>query len=158
MHKLFVVLVTKWQWKSLKKDVCVWNFAINLLKCLQRHFMFLRCNLRSVWRKGLLDKKKKKKRRYVGQKPRCFWLCFFNCKGIVHHEFVPRGQMVNKQLYQEVLARMRDAVRRKRPDCGETRLACCTTTMLRLTRRSSSAVIWQNIRRPLFPIYPILQT
>jgi len=38
---------------------------------------------------------------------------------MVHHEFVPRGQMVNKQLYQEVLARLRDAVRRKRPELWE---------------------------------------
>jgi len=37
---------------------------------------------------------------------------FFDWKGIVHHEFVPRGQMVNKQLCQEVLARLRNAVRR----------------------------------------------
>jgi len=44
---------------------------------------------------------------------------FFDWKGIVHHEFVPRGQMVNKQLYQEVLARLRDAVRRKRPELWE---------------------------------------
>ena len=43
----------------------------------------------------------------------------FDWKGIVHHEFVPRGQMVNKQLYQEVLARLRDAVRRKRPELWE---------------------------------------
>jgi len=40
---------------------------------------------------------------------------FFVCKGIIHHELVPLGQMVNKQLYQEVLARLRDAVRGKRP-------------------------------------------
>ena len=44
---------------------------------------------------------------------------FFDWKGIVHHEFVPRGQMVNRQLYQEVLARSRDAVRRKRPELWE---------------------------------------
>ena len=44
---------------------------------------------------------------------------FFDWKGIVHHEFVPHGQMVNKQLYQEVLARLRDAVRRKRPELWE---------------------------------------
>ena len=43
----------------------------------------------------------------------------FDWKGIVHHEFVPRGQMVDKQLYQEVLARLRDAVRRKRPEMWE---------------------------------------
>jgi len=46
-------------------------------------------------------------------------LCFFNWKGIVPKEFVPRGQMVNKQLYQEVLAPLRDAVRRKRPEMWE---------------------------------------
>jgi len=44
---------------------------------------------------------------------------FFDWKGIVHHEFVPRGQMVNKQFYQEVLACLRDAVRRKRPELWE---------------------------------------
>ena len=45
---------------------------------------------------------------------------FFDRKGIVHHESVPRGQMVNKQLYPEVLAHMRDAVRRKRPELWES--------------------------------------
>ena len=40
---------------------------------------------------------------------------FCDRKGIVLHEFVPCGQMVNKQFYQEVLARLRDAMRRKRP-------------------------------------------
>jgi hypothetical protein len=28
---------------------------------------------------------------------------FFDWKGIVHHEFVPRGQMVNEQLYREIV-------------------------------------------------------
>jgi len=44
---------------------------------------------------------------------------FFDWKGIVHNEFVPRGQMVNKQLYQEVLTRLRNAVRRKRLELWE---------------------------------------
>ena len=48
----------------------------------------------------------------------CCWL-FFDWTGTVHHEFVPHGQMVNKQLYQEVLARLKDAVRRKRPELWE---------------------------------------
>jgi len=47
---------------------------------------------------------------------------FFDWKGIVHHEFVPRGQMVNKQLYQEVLVRLRDAVHRKRPELWENQI------------------------------------
>jgi len=33
--------------------------------------------------------------------------------------FVPGGQMVNEQLYQETVARLRDAVRRKRPEMWE---------------------------------------
>jgi hypothetical protein len=40
---------------------------------------------------------------------------FFDRKGTVHHEFV-RGQMVNKQLYQELLGHSRDALHRKRPE------------------------------------------
>ena len=38
---------------------------------------------------------------------------FFDWKDIVHCEFVPRGQMVNEQLCQEVLARLMGGVRRK---------------------------------------------
>jgi hypothetical protein len=49
-------------------------------------------------------------------------IVFFNWKGIVHHEFVPRGQTVNKQLYQEVLARLRDAVRRKKPELWKNQI------------------------------------
>jgi len=47
------------------------------------------------------------------------FVVFFDWKGIVHHEFVPRGQMVNKQLYLKVLVHWRDAVPRKRPEWWE---------------------------------------
>ena len=46
---------------------------------------------------------------------------FFDWKGTVHDEFVPGGQMVNKQFYREVLLRLKDAVRRKRPELWENR-------------------------------------
>ena len=72
-----------------------------------------RCNRRSGWKKGLLDQKKA---RMSWSKIKVMVVVFFYWKGIVHHEFVPRGQMVNKQLCQEVLARLRDAVRRKRSE------------------------------------------
>ena len=36
--------------------------------------------------------------------------------GIVHYEFVPRGEAVNKELYINVLKRLREAGRRKRPE------------------------------------------
>ena len=75
----------------------------------------LKCNRRSGWGKGLLVQNSThesiKDQGDVG--------CVFDWKGIVHHEFVPRGQMGNKQLYQEILARLRDAMRRKRPELWE---------------------------------------
>ena len=39
----------------------------------------------------------------------------FNCEGVELYEFAPRGQTINKEYYVEVLKRLRDAVRRKRP-------------------------------------------
>lgn len=46
---------------------------------------------------------------------------FFDQDGIVHHEYAPRGQTVNKEYYLEVLRRLRDAVRRKRPELWTSR-------------------------------------
>ena len=40
---------------------------------------------------------------------------FFGIRGIVHYEFVPTGQTVNQVYYLEVLKRLREKVRRKRP-------------------------------------------
>ena len=40
----------------------------------------------------------------------------FDWKGIVHREFVPRGETVNKEFYLKVMKRLREAVRRKRPE------------------------------------------
>jgi len=57
-----------------------------------------------------------KKARMSRSKIKVILVVFFDRKAIFHHEFVPRGQMVNKQFYQEVLARLREAVRRKRPE------------------------------------------
>ena len=43
---------------------------------------------------------------------------FANCivRRIVHYEFVPTGQTVNQVYYLEVLKRLREKVRRKRPE------------------------------------------
>jgi len=42
----------------------------------------------------------------------------FDCHGIVHHEFAPEGQTVNRAFYTEVLKRLRDRVR---PELWERR-------------------------------------
>ena len=46
---------------------------------------------------------------------------FFDCRGVVHHEYSPPNQTINKEYYREVLRRLRDAVRRKRPDLWRAR-------------------------------------
>ena len=43
-------------------------------------------------------------------------LTFLNIIGIVHYEFVPTGQTVNQVYYLEVLERLREKVRWKRPE------------------------------------------
>ena len=42
-------------------------------------------------------------------------LFFYSC-GTVHHEYAPEGQTINKEYYLPVICRLREAVRRKRPD------------------------------------------
>jgi len=43
-------------------------------------------------------------------------IAFFDIDRLAHHEFVPTGQMVNKEFYITVLQRLCDAVRRHRPE------------------------------------------
>jgi hypothetical protein len=42
--------------------------------------------------------------------------CFFDSRGVMHHEYAPQGQTVTKEYYEDVLCRLRNAVRRKQPD------------------------------------------
>lgn len=41
---------------------------------------------------------------------------FFDHQGIVHHEYAPQGTTITKETYRETLRRLRDAIRRKRPE------------------------------------------
>jgi len=43
-------------------------------------------------------------------------IVFFDIDGLVHHEYVPRGQKVNKEFYKTVPQRLRDTVRRHHPE------------------------------------------
>ena len=42
-------------------------------------------------------------------------VCFFDQEGIVHREFVPPGMTVNADFYCDVLRRLRENLRGKRP-------------------------------------------
>uniref|UniRef100_A0A1Y1M6W7 Mariner Mos1 transposase n=1 Tax=Photinus pyralis TaxID=7054 RepID=A0A1Y1M6W7_PHOPY len=56
-----------------------------------------------------------KKARQVKSNVKTMLICFFNAKRIVHSEFVPKGQSVTQVFYLEVVKRLRNSVRRKRP-------------------------------------------
>jgi len=43
-------------------------------------------------------------------------IVFFDIRGMVHHEFVPKGQIVNAEFYCNVLRRLREDIRRKWPE------------------------------------------
>jgi transposase len=61
-----------------------------------------------------------KKARQVRSNVKVMLTAFFDSRGVVHHEYAPQGQTINKEYYRDVLRRLRDAVRRKRPDLWST--------------------------------------
>jgi len=56
-----------------------------------------------------------KKARMQKSKLKTMLICFFDQEGIVHREFVPPGMTVSADFYCDVLRRLRENVRRKRP-------------------------------------------
>ena len=64
---------------------------------------------------GILARQDRKRLGKCGRMWRLCWL-FFDFNGIVHHEFLPRSQTVNKEYYLQVRRRLREAIRKKRPD------------------------------------------
>jgi len=56
-----------------------------------------------------------KKARQMKSNVKTMLIAFLDIEGLVHHEYVPRGQTVHKKFYKTVLQRLCDAVRRHRP-------------------------------------------
>ena len=56
-----------------------------------------------------------KKARQSRSKIKSMLIVFFYYEGVVYHEYAPTGQTINKEYYVEILKRLRDAIRRKRP-------------------------------------------
>ncbi|CAK9827582.1 Mariner Mos1 transposase [Anthophora retusa] len=57
-----------------------------------------------------------KKPRQSRSKIKVMLTVFFDYRGVVHSEFLPDGQTVNKEYYLSVMRRLRENIRRKRPD------------------------------------------
>ncbi|UYV72185.1 hypothetical protein LAZ67_9002124 [Cordylochernes scorpioides] len=64
-----------------------------------------------------------KKARQVRSNVKVLLTVFFDCRGVVHHEFLPQGRMVNKEYYLQVMRNLREAIRQKRPDLLENRIS-----------------------------------
>jgi len=72
----------------------------------------------SEWKTSNSPRPKKARREKSNVKT--MLISFFDANGIVHSEFVPAGQTVNQAFYLQVLKRLRDAVRRKRPELWQS--------------------------------------
>ncbi|UYV63007.1 hypothetical protein LAZ67_2002824 [Cordylochernes scorpioides] len=57
-----------------------------------------------------------KKARQVRSNVKVLLTVFFDCRGVVHHEFLPQGRTVNKEYYLQVMRNLREAIHQKRPD------------------------------------------
>ncbi|UYV71906.1 hypothetical protein LAZ67_9001019 [Cordylochernes scorpioides] len=57
-----------------------------------------------------------KKARQVRSNVKVLLTVFFDCRGVVDHEFSPQGRTVNKEYYLQVMRNLREAIRQKRPD------------------------------------------
>ena len=70
----------------------------------------------SHWMTPTSPRPKKRRQVMSNVKTTLIVFFFFDVRGIVHREFVPPGQNVNHEFYLEVLRRLRENVRRKRPE------------------------------------------
>lgn len=68
----------------------------------------------SQWKRP--EEPRPKKARQVRSNVKVLLTVFFDCNGVVHHEFLPQGRTVNKEYYLEVMRRLREAIRQKRTE------------------------------------------
>lgn len=63
---------------------------------------------------------------------------FFDYRGIVHSEFVPTGQIVNKEYYLGIMRRLRESIDEKYRICGRTTVGFCIMTTRHRTQQHYS--------------------
>jgi len=85
-----------------------------------------------------------KKARQVKSNVNNMLIAFFDIDGLVHHEYIPRGQALNKEFYKTFLQHLRDAVRRHRPDEWRSGNWILHHENAPLTRLSPQMNFWRN--------------
>ena len=86
-----------------------------------------------------------KKERQVKSNFKTMLFVFFEIDGLVRHEYIPRGQRVNKEFCNTVLQCPRDLCADIALRCGAPAIGSCTMTMLLLTGLSPQMNFWRNI-------------
>jgi len=89
-------------------------------------------------------KEGRKKGHQVRSKTKIMLLAFFDSENIVHHEYTPDGQTINKEFYLEVLRRLGESVRRKDWKNGGMATGSYTTTMRPHTFHILCSSFWPN--------------
>ena len=62
------------------------------------------------------EESRTKKSRQARPNVKIFLTVFFDCNGVMHHEFLPQGCAVYKEYYLEVMRRLREAIPQKRTE------------------------------------------
>ncbi|UYV62136.1 hypothetical protein LAZ67_1007951 [Cordylochernes scorpioides] len=77
-----------------------------------------------------------KKSRLLKSRNKVLLVAFLDKKGIFHHEYLPAGQTVIKDMYLAILRRLREAIRKNGQKNGLMVAGSYTMTMLALTQRT----------------------
>ena len=108
--------------KKMDQRICIKFCVKNEIKCSKTLEMLTVANGETVLSKQKCLQVVQTLPRWPG---RCQWRAslwtpkltvFFDYRGVVHQEFLPYGRTVNKEYYLVVMRRLREAIRRKRPE------------------------------------------
>ena len=70
---------------------------------------------------------------------------FFDCNGVVHHEFLQQGCTVSKEYYLEVVRRLCEAIRKKRTKLWKNNRGFCTHQYL----APADSFIFTKLKTPM---------
>jgi len=121
---------------SDEQKECCKEFCLDLLQCIENEPDLLNsiitCDETWVFMHGPETKQQSMqwkstssprptKARMSHSKFKATLIVFFDIQGIVMAEWVPSGQTVNQQYYIEILTKLRECMRRKRPELWRNR-------------------------------------